>query len=75
MSCDGVWTVDNDLGTFEFDSASGSFAGFRVDEELTIGATTAVGRTDAITGTVTVTEGSLTAAELTVDLGGVLITS
>lgn len=67
-----VWTVDNTIGSFEFDSASGSFAGFRVDEELTIGETTAVGRTDAVTGSITVADGMLTEAELAVDLTGIV---
>ncbi len=67
------WTVDNTIGTFEFDSASGSFAGFRVDEELTtIGSATAVGRTDAVTGSITIVDGELTAADLVVDLTGIV---
>lgn len=72
IGIDRVWTVDNTLGDFDFDSASGSFAGFRVDEELTVGSTTAVGRTSAVTGTVTVDGGVLTAADLTVELGGIV---
>lgn len=73
VDIDRVWTVDNTIGTFEFDSASGSFAGFRVEEELTtIGSTTAVGRTDAVTGSITVADGRLTAADLVVDLTGIV---
>lgn len=65
---DGVWIVDDEVGEFDFESASGSFAGFRVDEELTIGAVTAVGRSGNVTGTVTITDGQLTGAEVTVDM-------
>jgi polyisoprenoid-binding protein YceI len=64
----GTWMVDNTIGTFEFESASGSFAGFRVEEELTVGSATAVGRTGAVTGSITIDDGSLTAADLVVDL-------
>ena len=31
-----AWVVDDEIGEFDFDTASGSFAGFRVDEELTV---------------------------------------
>ncbi len=65
---DGVWVVDDEVGEFDFESASGSFAGFRVDEELTVGAVTAVGRSGNVTGTVTITDGQLTGAEVTVDM-------
>ena len=30
-----TWVVDDEIGEFDFETASGSFAGFRVDEELT----------------------------------------
>ena len=36
--------------------ASGSFAGFRVAEELTVGETTAVGRSGNVTGSVTIAD-------------------
>ena len=42
---DGEWIIDDEIGDFDFETASGSFAGFRVDEELTIGSVVAVGRT------------------------------
>jgi hypothetical protein len=32
----GEWTVDNSIGTFDYETATGSFAGFRVNEELTL---------------------------------------
>ena len=41
---DGTWTVDPSIGSFS--DFSGSFVGYRVDEELAnVGAATAVGRT------------------------------
>ena len=46
--------VDDEIGEFDFETASGSFAGFRVDEELTIGEVVAVGRTGGVSGTVTI---------------------
>jgi polyisoprenoid-binding protein YceI len=65
----GEWFVDTTLGTFDFESATGSFAGFRVDEELSsIGASTAVGRTGAITGTIEIDGNTLVRAEIEVDL-------
>jgi polyisoprenoid-binding protein YceI len=49
--------------------AAGSFAGYRVRERyLGVGARTAVGRTPAVTGTVTVAGGRVTAAALTADM-------
>ncbi len=64
----GTWIVDDEFGEFDFDTASGSFAGFRVDEELTVGEVTAVGRTGGVTGSLTIEDGTLVAAEVTVDM-------
>lgn len=64
----GTWTVDDEFGDFDFDTASGSFAGFRVAEELTVGKVTAVGRTGGVTGSLTIEDGNLVAAEITVDM-------
>src|SRR6187397_1106271 len=45
----GAWAVDAESGTFDFESATGTFAGFRIQEKLTgIGSTTAVGRTGEV---------------------------
>lgn len=64
---DGTWIVDPTVGTF--DDFSGSFVGYRVQEELAgIGATEAVGRTPDVTGSVTVEGGVVTAASFTADL-------
>jgi len=66
---DGTWTVDTETGEFTLDDATGSFAGFRVDEELAnIGAFTAVGRTGDVSGTLVIDDEHVTAVEITVDL-------
>jgi len=64
---DGTWNVDTSIGSFsEF---SGSFVGYRVQEELGgIGANTAVGRTPDVSGTMTIAGAQVTAATLTADL-------
>jgi polyisoprenoid-binding protein YceI len=63
----GTWTVDPTVGSF--DDFSGSFVGYRVQEELaSVGATEAVGRTPDVTGTLTVDGTTITTAEFTADL-------
>ena len=65
----GTWSVDTDTGDFDYESATGSFVGFRIEEELrSIGATTAVGRTGDIAGTITIEDTTLVAAEFEIDL-------
>lgn len=55
---DGTWTV-----------TEGSFAGYRVQEELAnIGFTTAAGRSEAIEGSLVIDGGSVTAVEVIVDV-------
>lgn len=64
---DGTWNVDPSVGSFS--DFSGSFVGYRVDEELaTVGAATAVGRTPDVTGTLTLDGAQITAVELGADL-------
>ena len=64
---DGTWTVDPSVGSFS--DFSGSFVGYRVEEELAnIGAATAVGRTPDLTGSVTFDGTTVTAVEMTADL-------
>jgi polyisoprenoid-binding protein YceI len=60
-----MWVVDTSIGSFDFDSADGSFVGFRVNEELTIGSATAVGRTGDVAGTLTI-EGT-TVSDVTIE--------
>lgn len=64
----GTWTIDASSGDFDFETASGSFVGFRVEEELTVGEVTAVGRTGAVSGSLELTETALVAASIEVDL-------
>ncbi len=69
----GTWTVDDDFGEFGFDSASGSFAGFRVPKSLFTGqGVTAVGRTGGVSGSLDIAEGMLTTAEITVDMATIV---
>jgi len=64
----GQWVVNNEVGEFNFETASGSFAGFRVDEELTIGEVVVVGRTAGVTGSLTIETDQLTNVDITVDM-------
>jgi polyisoprenoid-binding protein YceI len=69
----GDWSVDTTTGTFSFEDATATFAGFRVEEELArIGAATAVGRTPEVSGTVTIDGTSVTSAEVAVDLTAIV---
>ncbi len=66
---EGTWTVDTDTGDFSYEEATGTFAGFRITEELSsIGETTAVGRTGDVSGEATIEGTVLTAASFEVDL-------
>ncbi|MCP5030606.1 MAG: YceI family protein [Actinomycetia bacterium] len=65
----GTWTVDTDTGEFDYESATGSFVGFRIEEVLnSIGSTTAVGRTGDVAGTLTFGGTTVTVATFDVDL-------
>lgn len=64
---DGTWNVDPSIGSFS--DFSGSFVGYRVDEELAnVGAATAVGRTPNVTGSVTLNGSMISAVAITADL-------
>jgi polyisoprenoid-binding protein YceI len=66
-SLDGTWTVDTSIGSFS--DFTSSFVGYRVAEQLAnVGATTAVGRTPKVSGTLTVSGTSITAVSITADL-------
>jgi polyisoprenoid-binding protein YceI len=65
----GTWSVDTETGEFDYESATGTFAGFRIAENLqSVGSTTAVGRTGDVTGTLTIEGTRVTAATFTADL-------
>lgn len=64
---EGEWVVDTSIGSF--DDFSGTFAGYRFDEELAgVGANTAAGRTPDVSGTMTVAGDEVTAVDVEVDL-------
>ena len=64
---DGTWKVDPSVGSFS--DFSGSFVGYRVEEELAnVGAATAVGRTPDVTGSLTFGGTKVTAADFTANL-------
>ena len=64
---EGDWTVDASVGSF--DDFSGTWAGYRFEEELaSIGTNTAVGRTAEVTGTMTVAGDEVTGVDVEVDL-------
>jgi polyisoprenoid-binding protein YceI len=66
-SLDGTWTVNTSIGSFS--DFTSSFVGYRVAEQLAnVGATTAVGRTPKVSGTLTVSGTSITAVSITADL-------
>jgi polyisoprenoid-binding protein YceI len=66
-SLDGTWNVDPSVGSFS--DFSGSFVGYRVEEELAnVGAATAVGRTQEVGGSLTLEGTTITAVEITADL-------
>jgi polyisoprenoid-binding protein YceI len=65
----GTWVIDSSSGKFDFSSATGTFAGFRIKESLSgIGSTEAVGRTGAVTGSLTIAGDTLTAATFGIDM-------
>ena len=65
----GTWVVDVEATPFDRATGTGTFVGYRIDEELSgIGATTAVGRTPDVSGSVTIAGTTVTAAEVTGDL-------
>ena len=64
---DGTWNVDTSIGSFS--DFTGSFVGYRVQEELGgVGANTAVGRTPDVTGSLTIAGTTVTAGTITADL-------
>jgi polyisoprenoid-binding protein YceI len=64
---DGAWKVDTSIGSIS--DFSGSFVGYRVQEELSgIGAQTAVGRTPDVNGSMTIAGNQVTAVEITANL-------
>jgi polyisoprenoid-binding protein YceI len=64
---DGSWQVNDSLGSFS--NFSSSWLGYRVQEQFVgVGGHTAVGRTPKVTGSLTISGSTLTAASITADL-------
>ena len=73
VSLNGVWRVDSETGSFSFEESTGSFVGFRVKEELAkIGATTAVGRTDQVTGELSIDGSEIQTVSISADLSSIV---
>ena len=65
----GAWSVDTSIGEFSYEDSTGTFVGFRVEEELTgIGSTTAVGRTPEVTGTLVIDGTTVTEVTIEADM-------
>ena len=68
----GQWTVDTSIGEFSYEDSTGTFVGFRVDEELaSIGSTTAVGRTPVVSGSITIDGQTVTAVTVEADMSAI----
>jgi polyisoprenoid-binding protein YceI len=63
----GTWTIDATSGSLA--DGSSTYAGYRVEEEVSgFGANTAVGRTQDVSGSMTIEGTTITALEVTVDM-------
>lgn len=73
LGVEGTWIVDTTIGDFSFEDATSSFVGFRIDEELArIGASTAVGRTPAVRGSLTLAGTEITETVIEADLSRIV---
>jgi len=64
---DGTWTIDATTGSLA--DGSSTYGGYRVQEELSgFGANTAVGRTQDVTGSMTIHGTAITMLDVTVDM-------
>lgn len=69
----GRWSVDPDAIPFDAATGSGTWVGYRVDEELSgIGAYEAVGRSPRVSGEIVLEGTSVTEAEIRADLVGLV---
>lgn len=69
----GSWSVDPDVVPFDTATGSGTWVGYRVDEELSgIGAYTAVGRSPRVEGEVTIDGGRVLTAVVRAELEGLV---
>jgi len=64
---DGTWTIEDTSGSLA--DGSSTYAGYRVQEQFSgIGTNTAVGRTQNVTGSMTIDGTTITALEVTADM-------
>lgn len=69
----GTWRVDPDVVPFDPATGSGTWVGYRIDEELSgIGAYTAVGRSPRVDGEVVIDGARVVEAEVRADLQGLV---
>lgn len=69
----GTWRVDPDVVPFDPATGSGTWVGYRIDEELSgIGAYTAVGRSPRVDGEVVIDGARVIEAEVRADLQGLV---
>jgi hypothetical protein len=67
----GTWSVDTSAAAFDTTTGSGTWVGYRIDEELSgRGAFTAVGRTPEVTGSITIDGSTVTSATVDAVLTG-----
>jgi len=69
----GTWAVITDLVPFDSATGSGSWVGYRIDEELSgVGAFTAVGRSPRVEGSIVIVDDLVTQADIRADLVGLV---
>ena len=69
----GQWFIDTSVAEFNYDDSTGTFVGFRVEEELaSIGSTTAVGRTPLVSGSIAIDGQVVTAVTIEADMTGIV---
>jgi hypothetical protein len=67
----GTWSVDTSVAVFDTATGSGTWVGYRIDEELSgVGAFTAVGRTPEVSGSITIDGSTVTSATVDAVLTG-----
>ncbi|WP_419928928.1 YceI family protein [Candidatus Poriferisocius sp.] len=70
---EGEWVINTSAAEFDYDESSGTFVGFRVEEELaSIGSTTAVGRTPLVGGSLTIDGETVTSVTVEADMTGII---
>lgn len=69
----GQWFIDTSVAEFNYDDSTGTFVGFRVEEELaSIGSTTAVGRTPLVSGSISIDGHVVTEVMIEADMTAII---